>query len=124
MSFIEENLFDKRNIEFAQKVLEKNENDFILNTKYEGRITSEELDAKTKKLEEIIIKIKKEISLNTSKNYLSEENYKELINLAVSKGGFLNMKFRREIYKILLFFNEEQLSEKNEGKNNQKNFEQ
>ena len=123
MSFIEENLFDKKNIEFAQKVLEKIENDFILNTKYEGRITSEELDAKTKKLEEIIIKIKNEISSNTSKYYLSEENYKELINLAVSKGGFLSMKFRREIYKILLFFNEEQLSEKNEGKNNNKNFE-
>ena len=119
MSFIEENLFDEKNVEFAQKVLEKNENDFILNTKYEGKMTSEELDTKTKKLEEIIIKIKKDIS---SKNYLSEENYKELINLAISKGGFLTMKFRREIYKILLFFNEEELSEKNELKNNQKNF--
>jgi len=119
MSFIEENIFDEKNIEFAQKVLEKNENDFILNTKYEGKMTSEELDTKTKKLEEIIIKIKKDIS---SKNYLSEENYKELINLAISKGGFLTMKFRREIYKILLFFNEEELSEKNELKNNQKNF--
>jgi hypothetical protein len=32
------------------------------------------------------------------------------------------MKFRREIYKILLFSNEEELSEKNELKNNQKNF--
>ena len=119
MSFIEENVFDEKNVEFAQKHLEEIENDYILNTKYDGKITSEEIDSKAKKLEDIIQKIKQEISPD---KYLSEENYKELINLAVSKGGFLNMKFRREIYKILLFFNEEKNDLKSKEKNINNNY--
>ena len=43
MSFIEENIFDEKNVEFAQKHLEEIENDYILNTKYDGKITSEEI---------------------------------------------------------------------------------
>ena len=113
MSFIEDNSFDQKNIEFAQTFIEQKENEFIINTKYEGNLTSEEIDCKNKKLKEITSKIKQVILSNKSKTYLSEDNYKELTNLAVTKGGFLNMKFRREIYKILLFFNEENLSEKN-----------
>ena len=115
MSFIEDNYFEEKNIEFAQKILELKENDFI-NTKYEGTMTSEEIDSKTKELKELISKIKLDILSENSNIYLSEENYKELVNLAISKGGFLNMKFRREIYKILLFFNEDNLSEKNKDK--------
>ena len=122
MSFIEDNFFDEKNIELAQKILEQKENDFIIKTKYEGNMTSEEIDSKTKKLTELISKIKLDIFSNKSKIYLSEENYKELINLAISKGGFLNMKFRREIYKILLFFNEDNLSEKNKDKNLKNNY--
>ena len=116
MSFIEDNYFEEKNIEFAQKILERKENDFIINTKYEGAMTSEEIDSKTKELKELISKIKLDILSENSNIYLSEENYKELTNLAISKGGFLNMKFRREIYKILLFFNEDNLSEKNKDK--------
>ena len=103
MTLIEENSFDEKNIEFAQKLLEKKENDYIINTKYEGRMTSEEIDTKTKKIKEIISKIQQDIKSNKSKNYLSDDNYKDLTNLAITKGGFLNMKFRRDIYKILLF---------------------
>ena len=119
MSFIVDNYFDEKNVEFAQKYLEKIENDYILNTKYDGKITSEEIDSKTKKLEDIIQKIKQEMSPD---KYLSEENYKELINLAVSKGGFLNMKFRRKIYKILLFFNEDKIPLKNKEQNSKINY--
>ena len=122
MSFIEDNFFDEKNIEFAQKILEQKENDFIIKTKYEGNMTSEEIDSKTKKLKELISKLKLDIFSNKSKIYLSEENYKELTNLAISKGGFLNMKFRREIYKVLLFFNEDNLSEKNKDKNLKNNY--
>ena len=32
MSFIEDNYFEEKNIEFAQKILERKENDFIINT--------------------------------------------------------------------------------------------
>ena len=85
-------------------------------------MTSEEIDSKTKKLKELISKIKRDFLSDKSKIYLSEENYKELINLAISKGGFLNMKFRREIYKILLFFNEENLSDKNKDKKIKNNY--
>jgi len=122
MSFIEDNFFDEKNNEFAQKILEQKENDFIIKTKYEGNMTSEEIDIKTKKLKELISKIKREFLSDKSKIYLSEESYKELTNLAISKGGFLNMKFRREIYKILLFFNEDNLSEKNKDKNLKNNY--
>ena len=123
MTLIEENSFDEKNIEFAQKLLEKKENDYIINTKYEGRMTSEEIDTKTKKIKEIISKIQQDIISNKSKNYLSEDNYKDLTNLAITKGGFLNMKFRRDIYKILLFYNEENLSKKsNTDKNNKKSY--
>ena len=121
MSFIEDEQFDEINVEFAKKILEKKENEYIINTKYEGSITSEEIDSKTKKLEKIITKIKQDISSNKSNVYLNDDNYKELCNLAISKGGFLNMKYRREIYKILLFFTDEQLSKENRADINLKN---
>ena len=128
MSFLEDSKIDEKYIEFAQKELEKKENDYIIDTKYEGKITPKEIDEKTSKIKEIISKIKKDISSSKNKTYLSEEDYNILRELAITKGGFLNMKFRKEIYKILLFFNEDDLSEKfliekNTNKNqNNKNF--
>ena len=123
MNFIEETKINERYIELAKKILEKNENDYIINTKYEGKISPKEIEEKTKKINDLISKINNRLSSNKSKNYLSEEDYNSLRELAISKGGFLNMKFRREIYKILLFFNEDDLSntflseEKNLNKN-------
>jgi len=124
MSLIEENKVDEKYVELAQKLLEKMENDYIIE-KYEGKITSKEIDEKTSKIKETLIKIKNELSSNKNKNYLSEENYNTLRELATSKGGFLNMKFRRDIYKILLFFNEDELDDKNnnnKNKDNNKNY--
>ena len=117
MEFIEEKNMDAKYIEFAQKMLEKKENDFIINTKYEGKMTPKEIDEKTKKISEIINKINNNISSQKGGNYLPEEDYNTLRELAVSKGGFLNMKFRRKIYKILLFFNEEELKNSKNNKN-------
>ena len=122
MSFIEESKINEQYIELAQKMLEKNENDYIINTKYEGKLSGEEIEEKSKKIKDIILKINSNISSNKSKNYLSEEDYNTLRELAISKGGFLNMKFRREIYKIFLFFNEDELKDKNSIKNNNKNY--
>jgi len=122
MSFIEDNSFDEKNIEFAQKFIEKKEKELFLNTKNEGKINSEEIDSKAKKLKDIISKIKQDILSNKSQIYLSEDNYKELTNLAISKGGFLSMKFRREIYKILLFYNEENFSKKTNDKKIKNNY--
>ena len=110
MNFIEENKLDEKYIELAQKILEKNENDYIINTKYEGKISEKEIEEKSNKIKEILSKIKNNLSSN--KYYLSEEDYNILHELAISKGGFLKMKYRREIYKILLFYNEDDLSEK------------
>ena len=129
MSLIEENKVDEKYIELAQKLLEKMENDYIIE-KYEGKITPKEIDEKTDKIKDIITKIKNELSSNKNKIYLSEENYNTLRELAISKGGFLNMKFRRDIYKILLFFNEDELTDKflsdknnkNKSKDNNKNY--
>ena len=118
MSFFEEKNINKAYIELAQKILEKKENDFIIKTKYEGKITAEEIDEKTIKLKELISKINRNISSNKNKIYLSEEDYSSLRELAISKGGFLNMKFRRDIYKILLFYNEEEISDNILNKNN------
>ena len=127
MSFIEENEMDEKYIEFAQKTLEKIENDYIINTKYEGKLSGEQIEEKTKKIKEFISKINTNISLNKNKSYLSEEDYNSLRELAVSKGGFLNMEFRRDLYKILLFFNEDEISEdletnKKDLKNKNRNY--
>ena len=123
MNFIEESKLNEQYIELAKKILEKNENDYIINTKYEGKLTGEEIEEKSKKIKDIISKINSNISSNKTKNYLSEEDYNTLRELAISKGGFLNMQFRREIYKILLFFNEDKLKDKNSSQKNNKNFE-
>ncbi len=117
MNFIEKNNIDAAYIEFAQKMLEKKENDFIINSKYEGRMTAKEIDEKSNKISEIISKINNNISSKKGGNYLPEEDYNTLRELAVSKGGFLNMKYRRKIYKILLFFNEEELKNSDNNKN-------
>ena len=111
MNFIEENKLDEQYIEFAQKVLEKKDNEIFLELKNKENLTVNEIEEKTNKIKVIIAKMKK-TSANKTQKYLSEEDYNTLRELAISKGGFLNMKFRREIYKILLFFNEDDLSEK------------
>ena len=110
MNFIEENKLDEQYIEFAQKVLEKNDNDIFLELKNNENLTANELEEKTYKIKEIIGKMKQN-SRNENQKFLSEEDYNTLRELAISKGGFLNLKFRREIYKFLLFFNEDDLSE-------------
>ena len=126
MNFIEEKKLNSKYIELAQKILEKNENDYIINTKYEGKISAKEYEEKSKKINELILKVKNNLSSNKSKVYLSEEDYNSFRELAISKGGFLNMKLRREIYKILLFFNEDDLSDtfltKDKNVNKNKNY--
>ena len=111
MNFIEENKLDEQYIKFAQKVLEKNDNDIFLELKNKENLTANEIEEKSNKIKEIIAKMKKTSDIK-SQIFLSEEDYNTLRELAISKGGFLNMKFRREIYKIFLFFKEDDLSEK------------
>ena len=124
MNFIEENNIDAAYIEFAQKMLEKKENDFIINSKYEGRMTAKEIDEKSNKIKEIINKINNNLSSKKEGQYLPEEDYNTLRELAISTGGFLNMAFRRKLYKILLFFKEEKELplEKTNKKENNKNY--
>jgi len=110
MNFIENNKLNEQYIEFAQKVLEKNDNDIFLELKNNEKMTAKEIEEKANKIEELITKMKK-TSSNKNSFFISEEDYNTLRELSISKGGFLKMKFRREIYKILLFFNEDDLTE-------------
>ena len=126
MNFIEEKKIDEKYIDFAQKLLQKVENDYIINTKYEGKISPKEIEEKSKKINELILKINNNLSSKKPLDYLSEGDYNSFRELAISKGGFLNMKFRREIYKILLFFKEDDLSDtfltKDKNINKNKNY--
>jgi len=91
---------DKKYIEYAQFCLEEKEKDFILVINNENKLTGIEINEKTNKIRQTIESSNK----NMNKNFLSENDYNLFHDFAVSKGGFLNMKFRKEIYKKLLYY--------------------
>lgn len=63
MNFIEENKLDEQYIKFAQKVLEKNDNDIFLELKNKENLTANEIEEKSNKIKEIIAKMKKLLTL-------------------------------------------------------------
>ena len=91
---------DRKYIEYAQFYLESKEKKYINETKYDGILTGQEINEKQSKLKQIIEISNKSIN----KVFLSGNDYNTLHELAVTKGGFLSMKFRREIYKKLLYY--------------------
>ena len=91
---------DKKYIEYAQFCLEEKEKDFILDINNENKLTGIEINEKINKIRQTIESSNK----NMNKNFLSENDYNLFHDFAVSKGGFLNMKFRKEIYKKLLYY--------------------
>ena len=91
---------NKKYIEYAQFCLEEKEKDFILDINNENKLTGIEINEKTNKIKQTIESSTK----NMNKNFLSENDYNLFHDFAVSKGGFLNMKFRKEIYKKLLYY--------------------
>ena len=91
---------NKKYIEYAQFCLEEKEKDFILDINIENKLTGIEINEKTNKIRQTIESSNK----NMNKNFLSENDYNLFHDFAVSKGGFLNMKFRKEIYKKLLYY--------------------
>jgi hypothetical protein len=91
---------NKKYIEYAQFCLEEKEKDFILDINNENKLTGIEINEKTNKIKQTIESSNK----NMNKNFLSENDYNLFHDFAVSKGGFLNMKFRKEIYKKLLYY--------------------
>ena len=99
MNFIDKGL-DKKYIEYTQNFLEEKEKEYILNINKMGNLTGQEINEKTNKIRQLI----ESSSKNVSKNFLSEHDYKLFHDFALSKGGFLNMKFRKEIYKKLLYY--------------------
>ena len=91
---------DKKYIEYAQYSLEEKEKEYISDINNIGKLTGIEINEKSNKIKQLIESSNK----NMNKNFLSEIDYKSLHDFAISKGGFLNMKFRKEIYKKLLYY--------------------
>ena len=91
---------DKKYLEYAQYYLEQKEREYISDTNIEVKLTGLEINEKYNKIKQIIESSNK----NLNKNFLSEIDYKSLHDFAISKGGFLNMKLRKEIYKKLLYY--------------------
>ena len=91
---------DGKYIEYAQHYLEEKEKEYISDINNEGKLTGSEINEKYNKIKQIIESSNK----NLNKNFLSEIDYKTLHDFAISKGGFLNMKLRKEIYKKLLYY--------------------
>ena len=99
MTFYDTGL-NKKYIDFALFSLEEKENEFILNPNNRKIYLSSETNEKINKIKQTIESSNK----NISKSYLSENDYNLFHDFAISKGGFLNMKFRKEIYKKLLYY--------------------
>ena len=115
MTFYDKTL-DKKYIEYALFSLEEKENEYLLN-QYNRKIYL------TPETSEKIIKIKQTIessNKNITKNYLSENDYNLFHDFAISKGGFVNMKFRKEIYKKLLYYSNHNLLQINIPNNKSK----
>ena len=91
---------DRKYIEYAQFYLESKEKKYITETKYNSFLTGQEINEKHSKIKQIIETSNKSIN----KVFLSENDYNILHELAITKGGFLSMKFRKEIYKKLLYY--------------------
>ena len=104
-----DNGLNKKYIEYALFSLEEKENEFILNPNNRKIYLNSETNEKMNKIKQTIESSNK----NISKSFLSENDYNLFHDFAISKGGFLNMKLRREIYKKLLYF-----SNSNNGQNN------
>ena len=99
MNFYDKGL-DKKYIEYAQYFLEEKEKEFNLDINNPYKLTGIEISEKINKIKQTIDSTNK----NTNKIFLSENDYKLFHDFAVSRGGFLNIKFRKEIYKKLLYY--------------------
>ena len=100
---------NKKYIEFALFSLEEKENEFILNPNNRKIYLSSETNEKINKIRQTIESSNK----NITKSYLSENDYNLFHDFAISKGGFLNMKFRKEIYKKLLYYSNSNANQNN-----------
>ena len=99
MKFYKKDL-DKKYIEYAQYYLEEKEKEYILEMNNKGKLPGLEINEKSNKIKQLIESSNK----NMNKNFLSENDYKSFHDFAISNGGFLNMKYRKEIYKKLLYY--------------------
>ena len=108
MTFHESGL-NKKYIEFALYTLEEKENEYILKPNNRKIYLSLEANEKINKIKQTIESSNK----NISKNFLSENDYNLFHEFAISKGGFLNMKYRKEIYKKLLYYSNQNINQNN-----------
>ena len=115
MTFYDKDL-DKKYIEYALFNLEEKENEFFLKYNNRSIYINAEINEKLNRIKQTI-----EISnKNISKNFLSENEYNSFHDFAISKGGFINMKFRKEIYKKLLYYSNSPNNQNNNFNNKSK----
>ena len=104
-----DNCLNKKYIEYALFSLEEKENEYILNQNNQQIYLSSETNEKINKIKQTIESSGK----NISKNFLSENDYILFHDFAISKGGFLYMRFRKEIYKKLLYYSNQNFNTNN-----------
>ena len=107
---------NQKYIEYALFSLEEKENEFILNPNNRKIYLTSETNDKINKIKQTIESSNK----NISKSFLSENDYNLFHDFAISKGGFLNMKFRKEIYKKLLYYSNSNANQNNIQNNKSK----
>lgn len=95
-------------LDFIQHLLLKAEKE----NKNSQKLLNIELENKNLEIENFIYDIKKKV-LNQGE-MLSNEDLSKIKSYAITKGGFLKMEYRRELYKIILCVNSSLIKRKNE----------
>ena len=99
---------------FVKYTLEQKERIYINDKLYDNKYTVNEINEKIMSIKNFIDNFQKERDKDKiSKNYnLSQNDYQTIREFAISKGGFMTMEFRRELYKKILCYNENNISTK------------
>ena len=99
---------------FVKYTLNQQERIYINEKLYDNKYTVNEINEKIILIKNFIDNFQKERDKDKiSKNYnLSQNDFKKLREFAISKGGFMTMEFRRELYKKILCYNENNISSK------------
>ena len=99
---------------FIKFTLEKKEKVYINENKYDDKYNIKEINEKLLLIKNFFDDFQKERDKEkNNKNYnLSQNDFNKIRKLAISKGGFMTMENRRELYKKILCYNQDILTTK------------
>ena len=99
---------------FIKFTLEKKEKVYINENKYDDKYNIKEINEKLLLIKNFFDDFQKERDKEKNiKNYnLSQNDFNKIRKLAISKGGFMTMENRRELYKKILCYNQDILTTK------------